>query len=737
MPGVGGATAEGPAVAPPSLPELPDLPDLNLDGNSDGEKPNAEPTPGGDGDGGSDGDGDGDPIIRIGDELGDGISIVPDGDGERFRVVDGDGSGQGEPYDGCVVFLTREPTPGATVPVLVWNEREPVPDVPVWFGDELQGRTDETGRVVGEVGYEEELEVRVSVPSADSCIFATENGAVSGENVDDSRVNVDGSRSNVDASGIEDTSLSTAVTGGTPVGGVGDTRQANVRYPVAPDSGEHSGTVPVSGNLTVGVQGEPYPGETVRVVATIDGRPVPDATVGKDGDRVGETNRSGELGLTLPEDGTETVTVTVTRGDFTGTQRVDLYLLTVQLQPERPLPVPGQRAVASVTMGGEPVANTTVDVGGESVGTTDENGTVTFTLPSDTDVAASAAVRGQTDAAPVWQLYLPTVLSTVVLVVVGVLAVVLARRREGRPSQRTVVVGWIGAFALYVAYVLGGKSATALTALGLLAVGVLVGLVLRREEATRRAAETGDWLQRVLERVKRGAVWAADRLLAAALALGGYVRALLARVRDVPLSVSGLRRTVRSLAASVAATLSSTLEVLTAQMLRGVRFVRKPRILAVLMVTVLAVGTTYVLVGPRVALLVLVVVLVAAAILSRREKSVEDRSSSADAPTVGASSSVDGSAEGHDHSPLTLRRLWRTFARWVVPGRWQSRTPGEVSRAAIDRGFPAEPVRELTRVFRDVEYGNQSLSSQRWTVAKTAYEALAKARETQSEEEDT
>jgi hypothetical protein len=89
-----------------------------------------------------------------------------------------------------------------------------------------------------------------------------------------------------------------------------------------------------------------------------------------------------------------------------------------------------------------------------------------------------------------------------------------------------------------------------------------------------------------------------------------------------------------------------------------------------------------------------------------------------------------GSGRTSDDGPKrrTLRALWRRFARWVRPNSWRQSTPGEVSRAAIERGFPERPVRVLTDAFRDVEYGDQQ-SSDRADEARKAFESIERERE--------
>jgi hypothetical protein len=92
-----------------------------------------------------------------------------------------------------------------------------------------------------------------------------------------------------------------------------------------------------------------------------------------------------------------------------------------------------------------------------------------------------------------------------------------------------------------------------------------------------------------------------------------------------------------------------------------------------------------------------------------------------------------GRGDGDDHLP-SLRERWRTFARWVAPTDWERRTPGEVSRSAVDDGFPREPVDRLTRLFREVEYGDRPPSRERRHRATEAFEALEAARRGDTEE---
>jgi len=73
----------------------------------------------------------------------------------------------------------------------------------------------------------------------------------------------------------------------------------------------------------------------VTLVATIQGDPVPAATVSIDGDRVGRTDENGEYALAIPDDGTERLRVDVQRGEIQGRTFVDVRLLRVAVQGDR------------------------------------------------------------------------------------------------------------------------------------------------------------------------------------------------------------------------------------------------------------------------------------------------------------------------------------------------------------------------------------------------------------------
>ncbi len=84
-------------------------------------------------------------------------------------------------------------------------------------------------------------------------------------------------------------------------------------------------------------------------------------------------------------------------------------------------------------------------------------------------------------------------------------------------------------------------------------------------------------------------------------------------------------------------------------------------------------------------------------------------------------------------APQTLRQTWREFTALIGPSRPATRTPGEVARHAVERGFPERPVRTLTAAYRDAEYGSPGDESpsdtSRLKRARAALEAVREATE--------
>ncbi|MFC6757848.1 DUF4129 domain-containing protein [Halomicroarcula sp. GCM10025894] len=115
--------------------------------------------------------------------------------------------------------------------------------------------------------------------------------------------------------------------------------------------------------------------------------------------------------------------------------------------------------------------------------------------------------------------------------------------------------------------------------------------------------------------------------------------------------------------------------------------------------------------------------------LSGRESTASVAGDADDATATGSGRSTDTG------TVPTLRRLWRRLASWVLPGTWQTKTPAEVSRAAVERGLPRGPVERLTEAFRDVEYGGRP-ADERQSQARTAIDEIERARDGAEEERE-
>ncbi|SDR43968.1 transglutaminase family protein [Natronobacterium texcoconense] len=80
---------------------------------------------------------------------------------------------------------------------------------------------------------------------------------------------------------------------------------------------------------------------------------------------------------------------------------------------------------------------------------------------------------------------------------------------------------------------------------------------------------------------------------------------------------------------------------------------------------------------------------------------------------------------GDSQVVLTLRDLWRAFVQFVQPPNVRTKTPGEIGRYAVERGFPEPAVRTVVDAFRDTEYGQSTPSTDRVEQVGTALQSVA------------
>jgi transglutaminase-like putative cysteine protease len=97
--------------------------------------------------------------------------------------------------------------------------------------------------------------------------------------------------------------------------------------------------------------------------------------------------------------------------------------------------------------------------------------------------------------------------------------------------------------------------------------------------------------------------------------------------------------------------------------------------------------------------------------------------------------SVNGLDEGASDADEfgRIQAVWQGFVDIVGVEGWETKTPGEVARAAVRKGFPKRPVYALTDAFRAAAYGGRPESS-RLERARSALASLRSDADAQQEE---
>jgi len=589
---------------------------------------------------------------------------------DGWRRVDGENRYVAD----CAVALLSEPAPGQRVFVRITHDDEPATDRPVWFNGERIGRTNESGIVSGRVPYDRDLSVTTELRDGDECTYLEPATPAS-----------------------EDTGAN----GGGEYGAVlaqlgGDT------------DGRQSGNYTVEGDVTVSVNGSLLPGETATVTATVSGAPMGRAIVRLDDERIGRTDGTGTASLVVPE--RDTAQLTVVRGDFRGSEFVDIRLLEVTVRPQEGLAFPGEPARIEAEIDGTVQPGATVSVGGNRVGTAGVDGAVAVSLPVNPAATVTVETAAQRARVSLWSVYATTILSALALLTIGVGTTTVAHVQGKRTLTRRFGVAWTVVFVMFALVVVAE------------AVGSLVGLLLfggvltvryrssiraqgrpsltlgqrLARWAFRAARQTATRIERAIDRTKERLAgvwaWATDLPRSAR----GLAARLAAWLRDLPARTREAVTRTRVIGAGGVGGAAVTIGLATAEWGAG------GLLASVLGLTVSGALVRQWLREP-----------------AERPATEIDESRAAQPRTTGRVVEAET-----DDQPRTLRDLWRSFARRVDPDRWQRRTPGEIARAAIDAGYPREQVRTVTSAFRAVEYGDRALSMARFDRVRTAVDAL-------------
>jgi transglutaminase-like putative cysteine protease len=349
-------------------------------------------------------------------------------------------------------------------------------------------------------------------------------------------------------------------------------------------NGSSSQEFEVQTDVAVDFSEPPQPGATLDARLTLGGQPFPDAAISLDGVEQGRTDEDGELTVTIPENAAGVVDVTASRDALSKTVSYPLDDLQVAVSPDLFAPLPTTGATATVTSGGEPVVGAPVQVNGDPVGVTGEDGTISVTIPLDRAPSVTAAASGKTTTTYVdW--VLPS-LALAVLAVAGVLAgLALAARNRGLTLARIAAAVRYAAREV-VAAVVDGVSG--------------LGDALDDLAAEFREAAAEGWRE----------------ILAWLAGLPGRLR-----LPDVAGFVGRVAAAAR-----------------------------------------------------------------------------------AGSQTVSDEAPGDGSAG-------SLQRVWARFVALVGVEGWRTKTSVEVAQAAVDAGFPREPVARVASSFRDAAYGDQDEAS--------------------------
>lgn len=630
-----------------------------------------------------------------------------DGLERATRPTDGAGgrvTGSGDPIpipgdqpptaEGCGVVVERRPTPGSLLTVRVFQDLRPAASTRVWFNGRYVGRTGDDGRATGRVPYRRQVNVTVETPGGTPCEFFRRTATDTGSNPQ-----------------LEP--LSASLVGPTAAGrdavverAKRDAGETDPRIPADNSTGRYG----VHGRVNVSVAGDPYPGSAVTLVAAVEGVPMRHANVSVAGERVGQTDEQGRYRLAVPD--RDAVSVTVQRGSFAGSRRVDVLDLGVRVDPREGLPVPGEAASVTATRAGEPVADAAVTVDGQGLGSTGTNGSLAFTLPANPAATVTVATERQTATTTLWSVYAGTIVVTAVLLVLAAVTVAAAALLYDRGAARRLGLAWAALDVLYLAFVLWEHDGLGI-ALGVVGVAALyryrTSAASGGESAVALLARVADWSRRTALRVASSVEAALSRLGRLAARAAAWLRSLSLS----PSAVSDrLRRWLRSVGRRTGDRVTAALTV---------------RRVAAVGVSGAGVALSVVRWGVGGGLATAAVLAVGGSLALLWLRPGDSGPTATGTETTETAERAEPSAESGD-GPASLRALWRAFARWIAPGRWRTRTPAEVSRAAIERGLPREPVAALTRAFREVEYGGEPAESHR-DRARAAYDALVDADE--------
>lgn len=221
-----------------------------------------------------------------------------------------------------------------------------------------------------------------------------EGALVPGEEVD-VRVQVDGQGSISTPVSVSNSSVGEEVTIGEDIINNGEGIAYTVPYSeqiiVSTPAMNVTETFRVETDTSITASARRLAGRAFTLTAEVGQEPVSGAAVDVDGEQVAVTDREGRTTVEFPETAA-VANVSVERGAVTGERVLESSELEVSMSSM--LLFPGLPTAVQVTAGGEPVANATVEAGGNTA-ETGENGRATVRLPVSDRVTVTATVGSE------------------------------------------------------------------------------------------------------------------------------------------------------------------------------------------------------------------------------------------------------------------------------------------------------------------------------------------------------
>jgi hypothetical protein len=475
--------------------------------------------------------------------------------------------------------------------------------------------------------------------------------------------------------------------------------------------GDASGnrSLATEGTLRLRLEGSPTAGGPVPTRVTIAGDPVPDATVSTDS-AAARTNTFGRTNVTAPY--RREVDVTARRGGLEASATASLA--TKPAAVELPGSVaPGEAVTARATVADTPLRGATVTVDGSRVGRTGRNGTVTVTVPYAEQLAVQAT-RGPVTATGRTDIESGLNVSVTGLVVPGGTVTVEAAVGSAPVPNASVRVG--------------GERVATTGPNGTAAVAVpLNPLTTRFRPTVERGSLTGVgpasplwpyWAGAALVLVALAGVvaWRFDLRAAAAGGQSLVGRAVAAATRAAVRVAAAVTDGVERLAAWGRLLRTNTREALARARTR--------------LAAAAARGRDVVRTLPeRIRALPGRVVAMALAVQAALRGALDGSGSASGAGAASTTTAAAGGGADGEDEPPDIFETWRRLEREVAGGwRRDTRTPSEVARRAVERGYPADHVESLRAAVLHQRYSSLGIPERLRSSARDAAAALADER---------